>query len=82
MIVTIILTDPVFVALLVYVVLLATRASQCSVSARLDVERSTVAACGVSVSLVIPSAGVDAQKGWRRFLHGTLEPVAVWSARS
>ena len=51
--------------------------SQYTVSARLDVERSILAACGVPVSLVIPTAGADAREGWRRFLHGTLAPVAA-----
>ena len=51
--------------------------SQYSVSARLDVERSILAACGVPVSPVIPPAGADAREGWQRFLHGTLGPVAA-----
>ena len=51
--------------------------SQYSVSARLDLERSILAACGVPVSLVIPPAGADAREGWRRFLHGTLGPIAA-----
>ena len=43
-----------------------------SVSARLDVERSILAECGVPVSLVIRPAGADGREGWGRFLHGTL----------
>ena len=37
-----------------------------------DVKRSILAACGVRVSLVIPTAGAGAREGWQRFLHGTL----------
>ncbi|MDE0178643.1 MAG: hypothetical protein OXP36_08585 [Gammaproteobacteria bacterium] len=33
-----------------------------------DVKRSILAACGVRVSLVIPTAGAGAREGWRRFL--------------
>ena len=51
--------------------------SQYSVSARRDVERSILAACGVPVSLVIPSAGADAREGWRRFLWKLLAAVGV-----
>ena len=51
--------------------------SQYSVSARREMERSILAACGVPVSLVIPMPGADAREGWRRFLHGTVGPVAV-----
>ena len=46
------------------------------VAARADVERSVLAAAGVPVDLVVPASGGDARESWRRFLHGTLGPIA------
>lgn len=50
--------------------------SQYTVQARTDTERTILAACGVPVALVNPDAGTDTRESWRRFLHGTLQPVA------
>lgn len=50
--------------------------AQYTVQSRTDVERSILAACGVPVALVNPEAGSDTRESWRRFLHGTLQPLA------
>ena len=49
---------------------------QYTVASRLDVERSIMGAAGVPVALVNPEAGTDSREAWRRFLHGTLAPLA------
>lgn len=37
---------------------------------------SVLAACGVPVELVHPSDGTGQREAWRRFLHGTVQPLA------
>ena len=49
---------------------------QYTVASRLDAERSIMGAAGVPVALVNPEAGTDSREAWRRFLHGTLAPLA------
>ena len=51
--------------------------SEGTIAAREAVERSLLAAAGVSVELVQPSSGSDAREGWRRFLFGTVAPAAA-----
>ena len=50
--------------------------AQFTIQTRLDTERSLMGAAGVPVALVNPEAGTDSRESWRRFLHGTLSPVA------
>ena len=41
-----------------------------------NLERSTLALCGVPIELVAPSDGTGQREGWRRYLHSVLQPVA------
>ena len=43
---------------------------------RKDVEATVYAACGVPPELAESSQGTAAREAWRRFLHGTIQPVA------
>ena len=43
---------------------------------RTDVERSILAACGVPAELVNPGNESASREGWRRFIFGTIQPVA------
>ena len=41
------------------------------------IQRAVLAACGVPVELVEPAEGTGAREAWRRFLHGTVQPLAM-----
>jgi len=41
-----------------------------------DTVNHVLAACGVPVELVLPSDGTGQREAWRRFLHGTVQPLA------
>ena len=43
---------------------------------RSEAAQSVLAACGVPVELVVVSDGTGQREAWRRFLHGTVEPLA------
>lgn len=40
------------------------------------IQRAVIAACGVPVELVEPHDGTASREAWRRFLHGTVQPLA------
>ena len=44
---------------------------------RTDVERSILAAAGVPVELVSPGSESAGREGWRRFIFGTIQPIAA-----
>ena len=44
---------------------------------RSDAALAVLSACGVPVELVTPGDGTGSREAWRRFLHGTVQPVAV-----
>ena len=44
---------------------------------RSDAALAVLSACGVPVELVTPGDGTGQREAWRRFLHGTVQPVAA-----
>ena len=44
---------------------------------RTDAARAVLSACGVPVELVTAGDGTGQREGWRRFLHGTVQPLAA-----
>ena len=44
---------------------------------RSEAGQSILAACGVPVELFVASDGTGQREAWRRFLHGTVEPMAA-----
>ena len=44
---------------------------------RSDAALAVLAACGVPVELAAPGDGTAAREAWRRFLHGTVQPLAA-----
>ena len=43
---------------------------------RSDVGMSILSACGIPVELVSKGEGTASREAWRRFLHGSVDPVA------
>ena len=44
---------------------------------RSDAAQAVLSACGVPVELVTPGDGTGQREAWRRFLHGTVQPLAA-----
>ncbi len=44
---------------------------------RTDAAQAVLSACGVPVELVTPGDGTGQREAWRRFLHGTVQPLAA-----
>ena len=49
---------------------------QSEIVLREDAAMSILSACGVPVELVSKGEGTASREGWRRFLHGSVDPVA------
>ena len=43
---------------------------------RSDAAQAVLSACGVPVELLVPGDGTGQREAWRRFLHGTVSPLA------
>ena len=41
------------------------------------IQNAVLAACGVPIELVIAADGTGQREAWRRFMHGTLQPLSL-----